>query len=610
MDKKMINIDELVRQRLSGEEEQEHNGAWLQMRQLLDKQMPIQKRPFGGYGWRRMFTAVTGIVLLVSLTVGGYRSFFTDQLRQVPDSGQAASFSPQKANIPSYKEDAGTIPSLQDPAGTKETRTTFSSSANGTRQNTAPVLSPRNTTSFGPLLASTDPSVGISTGSSNPFSDASAMTGTERHTTLQTKETLLSLNPGKKPDILAVSDAAVSHNNIHPAVLPVTQPPLQPAGDQSARNTDSPQGNSSREPEQQTALPVLQAASSSNPDKETGKASPADPFLLKDSIKKLTIRRRFVKNPVTNSGVFVLDTISMEYMMLPAPEPVMTGKATANNTVAVSESGKPADAASYAADHSQMIPLSSLKVGVKKTGAWNTRSFNEVMRDVKFSLAKIRFYPGVILGFNSQVAGQNNPLGIHLGVTGTLTFGEQWSMVAEFRYLQRMNNGAMMYDNYSVITGSSQTSTGETVYHRKDYEHFFKFSTLHSLELPFMVKYSTGRVNFFGGALLSYHFQINTEEVNRSFDSVTLVSIPTGNNPSLDLNDFGSRFGLGYSAGIGYQLSPAVQFDFRISQNIWDNRMNTGTGAYKISRQWYQKPYFQISIGYRFSQKNRIPRAR
>lgn len=70
MDKNFVNIDDLVRQRLGGGEERERAGSWLQMKDLLDKEMP-QDKPAGIY-WKRMLGVVAVGALLAGLSVGGY----------------------------------------------------------------------------------------------------------------------------------------------------------------------------------------------------------------------------------------------------------------------------------------------------------------------------------------------------------------------------------------------------------------------------------------------------------------------------------------------------------------------------------------------------------
>jgi hypothetical protein len=72
MDKNLINIDDLFRQRLSGGEEEEREGAWMNMRNLLDEQMPV--KPVGGIRWRRMLTYTAGLLLLASAALGGYEA--------------------------------------------------------------------------------------------------------------------------------------------------------------------------------------------------------------------------------------------------------------------------------------------------------------------------------------------------------------------------------------------------------------------------------------------------------------------------------------------------------------------------------------------------------
>lgn len=71
MDKNFIKIDDLVRQRLGGVEERERSGSWLNMRELLDKEMPQRKR-IGIFYWRRIFNAVAIMSLVATVCVGSY----------------------------------------------------------------------------------------------------------------------------------------------------------------------------------------------------------------------------------------------------------------------------------------------------------------------------------------------------------------------------------------------------------------------------------------------------------------------------------------------------------------------------------------------------------
>ncbi len=70
MDNNLINIDDLVRQRLGGGEERERSGAWLRMNELLEKEMP-RVRP-AGFIWRRLFGGTAILLLLSGLSLGGY----------------------------------------------------------------------------------------------------------------------------------------------------------------------------------------------------------------------------------------------------------------------------------------------------------------------------------------------------------------------------------------------------------------------------------------------------------------------------------------------------------------------------------------------------------
>lgn len=84
MDKNFIKVDDLFRQRLGDGEERERSGAWLNMRELLDKEMPQQKR-IGAFYWRRLFSAVAALSLIGTVCVSSYELSAAFRNRAVSD---------------------------------------------------------------------------------------------------------------------------------------------------------------------------------------------------------------------------------------------------------------------------------------------------------------------------------------------------------------------------------------------------------------------------------------------------------------------------------------------------------------------------------------------
>jgi hypothetical protein len=86
MDKNMIHIDDLFRQRMEDREASPKPGAWSNMRELLDKEMPVAA---SAPNWRRVVGYFTGLLLLASASVGGY-SLYTGQLNSNVGTAPAA----------------------------------------------------------------------------------------------------------------------------------------------------------------------------------------------------------------------------------------------------------------------------------------------------------------------------------------------------------------------------------------------------------------------------------------------------------------------------------------------------------------------------------------
>ncbi len=87
MDKNFIKVDDLVRQRLGGGEERERSGAWLNMRDLLDKEMPQEERRIGIFYWRRLYSVVAALSLVGTVAVGSYEFSNAFRNRSVAELG-------------------------------------------------------------------------------------------------------------------------------------------------------------------------------------------------------------------------------------------------------------------------------------------------------------------------------------------------------------------------------------------------------------------------------------------------------------------------------------------------------------------------------------------
>lgn len=615
MDKNMMNIDDLVRRRLSGGEEQERTGAWLQMRHLLDQKMPPHK-PVAGYNWRRMLTATTTVVLLASLTMGGYHAFTTAFRDKHDQDIASATLAANPAMTTGSNATSIVLPLKDNQIATTENTNQQLPHHTGSEAAT-PVAGTANT------HTQANQSVNDIPGHANQSTNPAIRESFEHKPAIQPIQTVAKQQlPPQEPEPAATATGSTITDGEQDGSLQQAQDILPAAQTLASTSTSNKSGHipaTTSQPEQfatQAVSNLMPAATVPTAVGQLPSTSTEAPVWIKDTIRKMTVTRRLVVNQKTQTGHYVSDTISVEQIittrLLPEiiEDPVLTAAVTG---ITSEMAGSKKSIAT--ADNKALVPLSSFKVRGQKTKAWSgtrsSRSFNDVMRDIRFNMAKIRFYPGVIFGVNSHMFAASNLMGVHIGPTGTLTFGDNWSMAAELKYMQRINNGGFLYDNYTAITGETPDPTsGTTNYQIKSVEHFFKFSTLQSIEIPLAIRYSTGRFNFFGGVNLGYHFQINTEEVTRPAEQTSIVTglHNTGSRQSVTLDDFNARFSLGYVAGIGYQLSPSVQFDFRATQQTWDNA--TGNGAYKVSRHLYRAPSFQLSIGYRFSQKSRMPRAR
>ncbi len=305
-------------------------------------------------------------------------------------------------------------------------------------------------------------------------------------------------------------------------------------------------------------------------------------------IEKLVVTEHYIKTE-GNPGYFHLDTISRE---------IVTEEydIAANNFPPLLSYGpQPYEVAlaRYKSSKDRLETNSKEGAHSKLTGSNSLEGLHAAFNEVKNKFVGTHFAPGLTAGINSTFFGPTSFKGFQFGVNGNFLFSDKVSAMCDIKYFHRINNDYTLNDNYYTYT---QVGPGE--YTKELVNNPYSFSTLHSIEMPLYIRYTTGNFNFFMGGNFVYSFSINTGAYPLADpNSITKVSaIENDNTPKLKAEDFNSRFGVGYLFGVSYQVTSKVTIDLRNVQTVWDNGKSTGSKI--ISDQLYKSPSLQLSIGY------------
>jgi hypothetical protein len=653
MDKNMIKIDDLVRQRLGGGEEEERPGAWLQMRDLLDQKLPAQNMPVGGYNWKRMLTAATGVVLLASLTVGGYKAYDNYQLQKeartvahsvgvpqaasddgnaihvnsmgngngtpaievnetAPDNTKSPAISRKPAEVRASGEAAAKATSAKTSSTGKETgkeslpievklvtepvkgaqavNTTGAKGINSNPLHTAnntSINNPQNTTQQPAATTATHANSNTTSVAGNHPSPSVPQSGVVANTYVNSK-TVKGNQPNGTVSNTELSQKTLSPNATDNQVAsnltdPQNNTPTQTITKTAPANTTT----KTEKPMLASSAAVSKTVAGSNTKPETQDNTKVSKPVSMDTIDRYVVNEKVIINPLTRTARFVFDTTYKGIMPI----------AKRNNEPAIWASAASKNNAVAEADSKAPLALSSVRVKSQKTRLWDSYGFQQKVEDAKFKVSQTQFYGGVTFGVNSYLFGPNSMNGVQAGVRGLVVFDETVAFLSELKYIQRFNNNSVINDNY--LSGASGAVN--------EIEHFFKFSALHSIEMPLAVKYAFNRLHLLGGANLAYNFKASAEEVTRPLAQPT-PGHTFATAPVISIDDFGPRFSVGGVLGVGYSITPAFDVDFRVTKNLFDNAK--GAGGRVVSRELYRSPSLQLSIGYRFSQRNKIPRAK
>jgi hypothetical protein len=613
MDKNIINIDDLFRQRLSGGEEEEKDGAWLKMSKLLDKEMPV--RPVGGVRWRRMFTYTAGLLLLAVAGAGGYE--IVAGHRDISGNSGIASTGIDRANNTRHSRITTTTERL-----TSNTPVT----TNADEKSKAALIAVSNVPQANYVYAKTISSKksiinnSVSSITLNKFTAATSGNSIKKPAKRHKPNTILSASAthnsnkqlAKQEESLDISSTRVAQNDIIAAASTITDP---------AHNIKNHRHVNAK-------MAVLKPAGTLSIDvnKSMQNVNQKAVILEKQKIGAIEVVQHNVTKPGDRSGHYRNDTIdkgevSIDKYMQSATAPatanseiktVVSKSAVTNGTslavvqptsIFVTSNGKSKNILlASAAKESLTSSNASGSVLNHTSKRSNTLSnFAEMILDFRTNLGNAKFAPGITGGINATFFAPNNMSGFQLGITGNFLFNQNWSFMAELKYFNRFPGNSVINDNY--VTYSTLPSGG---FSKDSAQHFFKYNNLQSIELPFALQYSIGKLGIYGGGNIAYNFSINNDFSTNYLGEVFVNSLGKSITPKYTEDDFSSRFAIGYIAGANYFITPQLKGDVRLVQTVWDN--SSTIGSQQLSSDLYKHPSLQLSIGYIFKKKeSRIP---
>lgn len=660
MDKNMIKIDDLLKQRLSNGEEKQRPGAWLQMRELLDKELPVTQAPAAAFNWRRMMGYLAGLALLATVSMGGYQ--VATRFNADNNTNQAVSQAVNGTGIAT----ANKINTSANKTNTNPERSTtkiVSNTGANNKSNTQGTITANNqenkeikqNTAHKPATSIAGGGTEVNKANShNKAKHNQSGNGLSATSVAAQKSDARKLDVNNKSSYNNQADSKLVASNNTVGLNTGKGTGNNPAKGTLDNNTNQQsvkeQRNFGSGANSSKSLPVktqLQSGTIDAPAASTAKLNNTNSKTGTANTPEATSTAATTKSVNNNSTVASANTNTANKQgqepQQPAKEKILINKIETKekysratgwkkDTIATGKvewqreevlakvEEKPADntvvpAASMSLKNNSeahLVPLVDYKVSSKKANYEKVNRFAEMVQNAKIRMGTVRFYPGVIVGANTSLAGQNSLYGFQLGATGTLSLNDKWGILTELKYVQRLRKDSKLDDNYINNLDSSVSPSKQKLYSYDSTQHYFNYTNVSSIELPVAIKYSLKRLNLFGGGNFVYNLGVaNVTEYSYKYSQETPAMSANINYewvngaPKITVTDFKSRFSIGYLIGAGYQLSPAMQLDIRLTQNVWDNAKSEGGKL--ISKDLYKMPSLQINMSYRFSNSKNKP---
>lgn len=616
--KDFIHIDDVFRD-LRQAEEKEKTGAWLQMKDLLDKELPVGSsfpRP-GGY--RRYLLPIVAALLL-----GGGAYYIHRQSeqanRQTPadtiHQHQISSVNDENAdnsitnNLRTINKSSVTQKQAQHNTANTLTTARKNITATTNKEN----KTPKNPEYHHRTTSRTSIAAALPVGTEKEHTTSPAGTGNGPQSAFSKTSTTRNLPIGsiQQQKITALSDEppVIRENHIIETLKPKPAPEtLKSTGDNNiASESNSPTGKEWKPLATWKGTPIVSSKNNHLYKEE------------RDTFTAMTITRKLPAKPGPDYRDRIqLDTVSISriesirYVPLSLDERMELMHANllpASYWAALMPHSAMASASRT--EQVNIVPLSAYKVSSKKakTNTLGTLKNTATGLTSVFDGTK-KWYAAILLGGNTSI-GNPSAYGMQLGVAALFAFAERWTLSAELKYQNGYFSNFQFLDNASTFEVDEQQYGGGWLYQGKEYKtsNNYTIKSKANLNMPILLSYNLGRISVFGGPEFSYFYPLKWGKGQHTEITNVSQATPTHTNPfvnsTLLLNeqtDFNSRFALGYVLGLSYDFSRKVSLDARVSQMLWDN-----SGKYKMDalRNIYHLPTAELSIGFYFGRRDKV----
>lgn len=635
MDNNLTNIDDLFKQRLGNAEEAGRPGSWLKMKDLLDEQMPAGTVPAAATGNKRKIGFAALLLLLSAVTIGGGYELYSSFRGNAVSSDTIALYASQEAGT-------GIASAVVNYADEKiaQPYNEFNNTDNNDIPNTTSggaIVGVGKNTSKSTISAATQNGVTASTavtkrnnsediaavdGNGKPLSNSDLVVVTE-------SESVINENVTKNDKPRQISSATTQTKAVDATATALVKKAdaasivKQESATSSTRSRDVdelPMSSGDMPRMNNTGGKTLPSGVEKdlNPVANTNRGNKPSDNKVAESFNLDTFKKIEMKERVAIGGKVLRDTTSIGNVVVksnkPSIEKPVDNTALAMNAKKEQQKALPeelllqAQQADLQTEDGEGVytDLSKKKVSSHKMKNYNGQRFEEMVRNAKFKMKSIKFYPGLVAGVNSSFSPSIS--GFQLGFVGDVSLGDKWSVLTELKYMQRFNNSVDFKEHYFDNLDSSYNSTGGKVYTFDSVQNSYNFSTLGSFEMPIAIRYSFKKFNLFGGANLAYNLSVSVDKTylpnqitQEGATGYTPDYTKMAGAPSVMVSDFTNRFTVGYLLGVSYNWSPSMRLDMRLTQAVWDNAKTNGENT--ISKDLYRKPNVQLNLSYRFGKK-------